>query len=390
MVNPFHWIDNELSALDEKSLLRQRRTFCSLPSGRCTLNGEPLWNFAGNDYLGLADDPAVIEATETAVAEGVGARASALVTGHSQWHEQLLKTVAEFKSAESAILFPTGFAANFGTITSLIDPEDIVFCDRLNHASLIDGARHSKAKFRVYPHCDVAALNRELEKANGYRRRLIITDSLFSMDGDHAPLKEIVDLAEEYDAMLLVDEAHATGIFGESGTGLLEAHGVANHSNVISVGTFSKAIGVQGGFVTGPKSLCDWLWNRARTSMFSTALAPPLCAAAIASIEIIKSEPKRRKWLLEQSQLVKQQLQEQGWNVPKNVNGPIIPVLIREPEKTLSIANQLQQQGVLVAAIRPPTVPSGTSRLRISLSYSHREVGVAALLNAFAQLEVTR
>ncbi|MDB4733432.1 8-amino-7-oxononanoate synthase, partial [Planctomicrobium sp.] len=311
------------------------------------------------------------------------------VTGHSHWHEQLVKTVAEFKKAEAAILFPTGYAANFGTITSLVGSEDIVFCDRLNHASLIDGARHSKAKFRVYPHCDVAALKRELEKARGYRRRLVITDSLFSMDGDQAPLKEIVDLAEEYDAMLLVDEAHATGIFGVNGTGLLEAHEVANHPNVISVGTFSKAIGVQGGFVTGSKSLCDWLWNRARTSMFSTALAPPLCAAAIASIGLIKSEPKRRKWLLEQSKLVKEKLQEQGWNVPEDVNGPIIPVLIREPEKTVSIAKQLQQQVILVAAIRPPTVPSGTSRLRISLSYSHQESGVQALLDAFDQLDTT-
>lgn len=386
MHNPFHWIDEELSALEEKSLLRQRRTFRPLSNGRCEFDGHLLWNFAANDYLGHADDPVVIEAVQSALVEGVGARASALVTGNTEWHSQLLKVLKEFKASEDAILFPTGFAANFGTITSLVGTEDIIFCDRLNHASLIDGAKHSRAKFRVYPHCDMKSLEKELKEAESYRRRLIVTDSLFSMDGDHAPLAVLAELAEQYDAMLLVDEAHATGIFGERGTGLLESRGISNHPCVVSVGTFSKAIGAQGGFVTGSKILCDWLWNRARTSMFSTALAPPLCAAAISSIRLIQTQPQRRQWLLDKSQFVKQELLELGWSIPAAVEGPIIPVLIGDPGKTIELAERLQKAGILVAAIRPPTVPNGTSRLRISLSYSHQDAGIQSLLGAFSEL----
>ncbi len=386
VTNSFNWLDDEIASLESRSLVRERREVQSLTAGRCQVDGNELWNFASNDYLGFANDPAVIAAARDALKEGVGAGASALVTGRTYWHAKVEQRLAEFKGTESAILFPTGFAANIGTIVSLVGPEDIVFCDRLNHASLVDGARHSKARFRVYPHCDMNALKTELEKSTDYRRRLIVTDSLFSMDGDVAPLAELASLSEQHDAMLLVDEAHATGVFGDQGTGLLEAQNVKSQ-NVVAVGTLSKAIGAQGGYVAGSRSLCDWLWNTARTNMFSTALAPPMCAAASESLRLIESEPHRREWLHSASQRVVETLRSQGWEIPDKVDGPIIPVLTDTPENTLNLSKKLQQQGILVAAIRPPTVPQGKSRLRISLSYAHRDEGVDALVQAFANLD---
>ena len=219
-------------------------------TGRCRQNGDLLWNFAGNDYLGLADHPDVIAAAQQALSAGLGARASALVSGRTSWHARLEEKLAEFKKTESAILFPTGFAANFGTIHALIGPEDVVFSDRLNHASLIDGARSSRARFRVFPHKDLSVLKKELQKSQEFRRRLIVTDSLFSMDGDVAPLPALAELAEKFNALLLVDEAHATGLFGKTGAGLIEELGI-DSAHLIHVGTLSKAIGAPGRICSG-------------------------------------------------------------------------------------------------------------------------------------------
>ncbi len=385
MTSPFNWIDDELDSLNERSLIRLRKEVRPLPGGQCELDGQRLWNFSGNDYLGLASEQAVISAAKSVMDEGVGARASALVTGRTQHHVELERQLAKFKNSESATLFPTGFAANVGAITSLAGPEDIIFCDRLNHASLIDGARQSKARFRVFPHCDLIALRQELDNAKQFRRRLILTDSLFSMDGDVAPLGELASLAEEFSAMLLVDEAHATGVFGQRGSGLLEDQGVKSE-NIVAVGTLSKAIGAQGGFVTGSHKLCDWLWNTARTSMFSTALSPILCVAASAALNLIETQPQRRKDLLTNSRRIKLELQTQGWNIPKNVTGPIIPVIVGDPDRAVHLTSKLQTLGLLVAAIRPPTVPKGSARLRISVSAAHNEAGIQCLLNSFQQI----
>lgn len=373
--------------LDQRTLLRPRRVVMPLGGGRCQFGEEQLWNFTGNDYLGLADEPSVVSAAEAVLTHGVGARASALVTGRTPWHDKLERALANFKRTESAMLFPTGYAANSGTITALVGANDVVYCDRLNHASLIDGARNSKARFRVYPHLDTLALRKELESSQSYRRRLILTDSLFSMDGDIAPLQELSTLAEEFNAMLLVDEAHATGLFGDHGSGLLEAARVRS-KNVIAVGTLSKALGSQGGFVAASQQVCDWLWNTARTSMFSTALAPAMCAAAMQGLKLIESEPQRRDWLQQSSQHVQRVLKSNGWDIPQHVRGPILPILIGDPQQTLRLADELRHQGILVAAIRPPTVPPGTSRIRISLSYAHGNDGIKALLTACARLEV--
>ncbi|MCA8995631.1 MAG: 8-amino-7-oxononanoate synthase [Planctomycetaceae bacterium] len=379
---PWTWLDEGLRQLREQQLLRERRTVETLPGGRCRVDGHEFWNFAGNDYLGLAGDERVRSAAMDAIQKsGAGSRASALVTGRTPWHNALETRLAEIKHAESALLFPTGYAANVGTLTALMGADDVVFCDRLNHASLIDGCRLSGAKFRVYPHRDVDRLQQLLERETVGRRRFIVTDSLFSMDGTQAPLRELAEVADRFEAILIVDEAHATGIYGDHGTGLLEANRVAL-SRVVSVGTLSKAIGSQGGFITGPRRLIDWLWNSARTQMFSTALSPACCAAALAAIDLIEQEPERRTWLRETWQLVIQELRGQGWTVPEAVDGPIIPVIVETSERVLQLNDELRQHGVFVAAIRPPTVPRNTARLRVSLSYDHGQAGIDALLRA--------
>ncbi|SFJ65036.1 8-amino-7-oxononanoate synthase [Planctomicrobium piriforme] len=377
------WISElatELAGLDEQGRRRVRREVLPLPGGRCSIHGKTLWNFAANDYLGIADDPRLRDAAIAAIqTAGLGARASALVTGRTPWHAQLEERLARFKRAEAAILFPTGYAANVGTIAALVGSDDVVLCDRLNHASLIDGCRLSRAKLQVIAHADPSAYEKQLALASGFRRRLIVTDSVFSMDGDYAPLTALAALAEQYDALLLIDEAHATGVNGQHGTGLQEQLGV--HSpRIISVGTLSKAAGLQGGFVTGSQTLIDWLWNSARTQMFSTALSIPVCAAAIAALDIIEAEPQRREWLAQASRHVITQLRSQGWQVPDSAQGPIIPIIIGDEAETMRLAGELERHGLLIAAIRPPTVPKGTSRLRISLSHAHGEEAIETLI----------
>lgn len=388
--DPFAWISQELNSLDAARLRRDRRIVEPLPEGRCRIDSREYWNFAGNDYLDLAGAPRVKGAAIAAVEDaGVGSRASALVTGYTPWHAALEAKLASFKRADAAILFPTGYAANVGTIAALAGQGDVVFCDRLNHASLVDGCRLSGAKLRVYPHRDLDKLASELTKARDFPRRLIVTDTLFSMDGTQAPLEELVGLAEIHNAILLADEAHATGLYGDRGTGLVEANQIPC-SRVVSVGTLSKALGAQGGFVTGSQPLIDWLWNSSRTQMFSTALAPAMCAAATAAIEIVEQEPQRRWWLRDAWRRTINTLREQGWTIPQNVDSPIIPVLVQEPDTVLRLRDELQWRGIYVAAIRPPTVPHNTSRLRISLSYAHGDLGIDALLSAFAEIPPKR
>ena len=386
MPTSFPWMSEELAALESAGLRRGRREVRPLPGGACEIDGQRLWNFAGNDYLGLAGDPRVVAAAQAALADsGVGARASALVAGRTEWHVRLEKALARFEGQEAAILFPTGYAANVGTIAALVDEHDVVFCDRLNHASLIDGSRLSGAKLRVFRHSELETLERELQKASEFRRRLIVTDGVFSMDGDVAPLRELCDLAERFEADVLVDEAHGTGVFGEQGRGLCEHFGVEDRV-AVRVGTLSKAIGTLGGFVAGSQLLVDWLWNKARPQVFSTALPPAICAAATAAIEIIQSEPERRKKLWHNCEFVRLELASRGIGVEANSTGPIIPIELGDPEAVVAAQRQLEERGCLVAAIRPPTVPQGTSRLRISLSAAHDELALKTLVAALLEV----
>ncbi|MFQ5732894.1 MAG: 8-amino-7-oxononanoate synthase [Planctomycetaceae bacterium] len=377
-----------LAELEARGLRRTRRTVTPLPRGRCRVDGRECVNFSTNDYLDLAGDARLIAAAETVLKrDGCGARASALVSGRTEWHERLERRIAEFEGERAAILFPTGYAANLGTITALAGAEDVVFCERRNHASLIDGCRLSGAKFRVYRHDRLHALERELDKAAGCRRRWIVTDALFSMDGDLAPLRELCELADRFEAGAIVDEAHGTGVFGENGRGVCEHFGVERR--VIRVGTLSKAVGCLGGFVAGSQELVDSLWNMARPQIFSTALPPAVCAAAAAAFDVIEQSPLRRERVRQLGERLRDRLRARGVAIPESCVAPIVPVIIGEPEPTVDLSRRLFERGFFVPAIRPPTVPHGTARLRISLSCAHDEEHVDALAAAIVKTHMT-
>ncbi len=282
--------------------------------------------------------------------------------------------MADFFGSEAALVFPSGFAANSGALAALVGRGDLILADQKNHASLIDGARLSCAEVRVYPHGNMTALAEQLEAARDFRRRLIVTDTLFSMDGDVAPLPEIVDLAERHGAMLMIDEAHACGVFGERGRGIAEAQGVEARI-AIRVGTLSKALGSSGGFVVGSRMLIDWLFNRARPYVFSTAHPPAVAAAAEAARDIVRDEPHRRQELLRRAGELRARLSEQGWNLGdagnRSTASQIVPILIGDPTATMQLSAALAARGLFVPGIRPPSVPEGQSLLRISLTYGH-------------------
>jgi len=388
MVDMF-WISEKLADRDFQGTRRGRRVVRSLPNGRCRVDGKTLINFSTNDYLDLAGDPRVVQAAESVLQEyGCGARASALVSGRTVWHEQLEERLADFEGETSAVLFPTGYAANLGTLTALIGSQDVAFCDRFNHASLIDGCRLSGAKLRVYRHTRLDRLERELNKAAGFRRRWIVTDGVFSMDGDLPPLGELCDLAERFDAAVLVDEAHGTGVFGSLGRGVCEFLDV-EECIAVRIGTLSKAVGCLGGFVAGSRKLTDYLWNAARPQVFSTALPPAVCAAAVAALDVLERSDWRRKRLHELADRLRNRLKNGGIPIPANCVAPIVPVVIGEPSAAVEIARRLEQHGFLVPAIRPPTVSRGTSRLRISLSCAHSMDDVDQLAAAITELVPT-
>jgi 8-amino-7-oxononanoate synthase len=369
------WIDADAAAWEVRGLKRSLRE--SDRSG--------LVNFASNDYLGLASDPRVVAAAcEAARRIGWGSGASPLVTGWTSEHRALADEIAAFERAEAAVLFPTGYAANAGTIQAVVGRTDVIYSDRLNHACLIDGARLAGATIRIYPHADVAALSSLLEADAGrFRRSLIATDGVFSMDGDLAPLVEIADLSERHGAMLLVDEAHGTGVFGRDGRGAASELGVVDRV-AIRVGTLSKALGSIGGFVAGSRRLIDWLTNHARPLIFSTAAPAASAAAAREALRLVVAEPWRRERARRLGDRVRAAFGEAGYEVSRS-SGPIVPVLIGDPTAALTLSGRLAARGFLVPAIRPPTVPENTSRLRVTLSAAHTEEQVEALILAFRE-----
>lgn len=399
--DPLDWIDDSLEALERSDLRRYRRVGIHQASNAQIRNSQPeesnqseqqnkstahraLINFSTNDYLGLANDPRLAEAAKRAAAlHGWGAGASPVVSGRTSQHALLEEKLAEFELSEAAILFPSGFAANAGIIPALVEEGDALFADEKNHASLIDGCRLSSAERFIYPHADTQALAELLKTKGPYRRRLIVTDSLFSMDGDFAPIDELGQLAEEHDAMLMVDEAHATGVWGASGRGAVE-HFAAKSPQLekqvsIRVGTLSKAFGSAGGFVTGERRLIDWLYNRARSYVFSTAPPAALAAAAIEALTLVQQEPERRARVQQLALQVRTQLASDGWNLG-NSTSQIIPLVVGSPEVALKLSKHLNETGCYVPAIRPPSVPKGESLLRISLSASHTDDQIKQLL----------
>jgi 8-amino-7-oxononanoate synthase len=361
----------ELDGLEARSLRRRLRVVDEvLPGGKVRLAGQDLLNLSSNDYLGLAQDPRIINAAQEAAAKwGTGAGASRLVVGHLALHEAVEARLADFKGTEAAVIFPTGYMANVGTISALMGPGDVIFSDRLNHASIYDGIKMSGAALQRFPHRDLNRLEQLLQQAAGARRRLIVTDSVFSVDGDLAPLSDLVAIKARYEAWLMVDEAHATGVLGARGAGLAEAFGVAGEVD-IQMGTFSKALGSQGGYVAGKRGLVDYLHNRARPFIYSTALAPPVLGAIDKGLEIVVQEPERRLYLARESEVWRKGLLAAGLDLLGSET-QIIPVLLGENDRTLKFAEVLKDQGLMVVALRPPTVPPGRARVRFSLSAAH-------------------
>jgi 8-amino-7-oxononanoate synthase len=388
--DPLDWIDEELVDLERQGLLRNRSTHTGAQQVRLQVGSRELINFGSNDYLGLAADARLSEAAAKVLAgEGSGSGASPLVTGHGTAHERLEAELARFEGTERALLFSSGYAANLGAITALATRGDAIYADAKNHASMIDGCRLSRADVHVYPHGNAAALAAQLSTtASGYRRRMIATESVFSMDGDLAPLVELAELAERFDCMLLVDEAHATGVFGASGRGLGEQLGIDDRLHV-RIGTLSKALGAAGGFVCGSERLIEWLVNRARPYVFSTALPPANCAAASAALAIIEQNGAARKQLLVCAQSLREQLTAQGWRLGASAS-QIIPLIVGDPERATELSRKLRDAGLLVPAIRPPSVPAGESLLRISLTTAHTPAMLETLLSELRLAAGTR
>ena len=378
------WIAGELAALEQRGLRRSLEPLASAQGPVVEVGGRRLVNFCSNDYLGLAADPRVKQAAvEATVREGAGSGAARLIAGDLPIHGRLERSLAGLKGTESALLFSSGYHANAGVVGALVGRDDAVFSDELNHASIIDGCQLSRAKVLRYRHGDVGELGDLLARTPA-RRRLVVTDAVFGMDGDAAPLAGIVDLCERHGAMLYLDEAHSTGVLGETGAGLAEAAGLTGRVDAI-MGTLGKALGSFGAFVAGSKMLTDWLTSRARTFVFTTALPPGACGAALAAVEIARADVPRRRHLHALSRRMKEGLTRLGFDVQRVV-APIFPVILREERPALEASRRMREHGFFVRAIRPPTVPGGTSRLRVSLTAGHDEAQVDSFLAVLAEV----
>ncbi|MBI2295558.1 MAG: 8-amino-7-oxononanoate synthase [Betaproteobacteria bacterium] len=375
----------ELAELDRRGLRRQRRLLESPQGARVTVDGRRYVAFCSNDYLGLANHPALIEAAcEGAVRHGVGAGASHLILGHSAAHHALEEALATFVGLPRALLFSAGYLANIGVVTAFVGRGDAVFADRLNHASLNDAVLLSRAEFKRFPHLDLAALERLLA-ASRARRKLVVTDAVFSMDGDIAPVPELIALCERHDAWLLLDDAHGFGVLGREGRGVL-AHFNAASPRVIYMATLGKAAGVFGAFVAGEAELVETLIQRARSYIYTTAAPPLLSVALMKSLELVRNEDWRRHHLRSLVALLRERLQLRRWRLAPSETA-IQPLVIGGNEAAVAVSEALARQGLLVPAIRPPTVPQGTARLRISLSAAHELADVERLAEAICKAE---
>ena len=397
-MDSLNWIDEQLDHLRQGDLYRELPQPLATVGPTCLVDGRELLNFASNDYLGLAADPRLVDAAAHSLQKtGLGRGASPLICGRATEHHQLEQQLAQFEQTEASLLFASGFAANAGTIPALAGPGDAIYSDAHNHASIVDGCRLSQAEKHIYAHNDVDALERLLQagqrSGQPYRRRLIVTDTLFSMDGDLAPMPQLGELAEKYNAMLMVDEAHATGVFGKHGRGVVEHFCVEHprlHNQVhIRVGTLSKALGAAGGFVCGSKPLIEWLTNRARTYVFSTAQPAATAAAASAALKIVAEEPTKRSNLLQTATHLRQQLKAQGWNTGNSAS-QIIPLHVGPAEQTMQLAQQLRDRDLWIPGIRPPSVAEGKSLLRLCLSAAHTEKMLAQLVEALGAVRPKR
>jgi len=360
---------------------RQRDVVQSAQGAEIVVDGKTFINFSSNDYLGLANDPAIVEAlTTSAKYYGVGSGAAHLITGHSSVHHDLEQALAEHVGRSRALLFSTGYMANIGVITALCGRDDMVIEDRLNHASLIDGGLYSGANFKRYAHSDMDTLQRMLQsEVSG--NRLVVTDGVFSMDGDIARLNEIMALANKYDADVLVDDAHGIGVLGQSGGGICETLFLQEDDKPILMATLGKAFGVFGAFVAGSEQLIEWLIQQSRTYVYTTSMPSALAAASLVSLKIIQTQPQRREKLQDLITLFQQGATRLGLNLLPSQTA-IQALIIGDEARALNVSESLRSNGLMVKAIRPPTVPYGSSRLRITLSAAHEKHHVDKLLNA--------
>lgn len=383
------WLSRQL--LGELDALRAARRLRSLPTldgtgVRRSLAGRDVLVFCSNDYLGLATEPALAKASaEATLSLGTGAGGARLISGNGALYAALEQELAGWCGCEAALCFSAGYLANMGVLTALAGPDDVIASDALNHASIIDGCRLSRAQVRVYPHGDVAALAGMLRDASSARRRLVVTESLFSMDGDIAPLAAILDVARQHEAIVVVDEAHALGVYGSQGGGVLQALGLAGEADAV-VGTMGKAMGSAGAFVAGSQLLIDVLVNKARSFIFNTGLPPGVLAANLAALGVLRADGVvRREQLLDHARHLRHGLGELGFVV--GGESYILPVVLGDNQLALAWRDALLEEGLFVQAIRPPTVPAGTSRLRLTVSSAHTSADIDAALDVFARVQ---
>ena len=370
----------ELNELDARSLQRSILTPESGQGPRVRVDGETLAHFTSNNYLGLATDRRLIDAAVEATRRyGTSVSASRLLAGSTPLHGELEQRLAALKHRDSCLLYSAGYLANLGVITALTGPGDAVFSDELNHASIIDACRLARSRPLVYRHLDLAHLETLLAETEA-ERRVIVTETVFSMDGDIAPLPELVALAERFDALLVLDEAHATGVLGDDGAGALSHFGLADAPALI-IGTLSKALGSVGGFVAADETAVSYLVNRSRSFIFNTALPPSAVGAALAALDVVEGEPRRRRRLRKLGEALRSGLNAAGYSTGPSET-QIIPVILGQAEAALAMERRLRDAGVLAKAVRPPTVPEGTSRIRFNVMATHEDADIRRVLNA--------
>lgn len=380
------FFQEEIKKLKERGLYRTFNILESAQEPLVRIGGRDFLLFSSNNYLGLANHPKLKEISKKTIDEyGIGAGASRLISGSMILHKKLEEEIARFKKTEMALIFSSGYMANIGTIPALVNKDDVIIIDKLCHASIIDGCKLSKARLQVYPHNDIETLDKVLRKNKHKNKKLIITEGVFSMEGSISFLPKILSLAKEYKALILLDDAHATGVLGNEGRGTCEYFNLQDDS-IIQMGTFSKALGSLGGFIAGSKDIIDYLRNKARSFIYSTALPPAVVAASIAALEIIGNEPELREKLWKKVNYLKDSIKELGYDILSSPS-QIIPIIIGSNKKVLKFSKSLYKRGILISAIRTPTVPPKTERLRITIMATHQESDLNYLLNALADLK---
>lgn len=379
------WIEAEIAALKEAGLYNHIRVIESPMDGRVVINGRKLLNFCANNYLGLANHPRIRVAAQSAIEQyGVGPGAVRTIAGTMSLHIELESRLAAFKRAEACITFQSGFTANLATIPALVGKGDVIFSDRLNHASIIDGCRLSRAQIVAYEHNDVDDLQRQIAATSEYGRRLIVTDGVFSMDGDIAPLDKICEVAEANGIMLMVDDAHGEGVLGNGGRGIVDHFGL--HGRVdVEVGTLSKAFGVIGGLVAGKAIIVEWLRQRGRPFLFSSAMTVPDVAACIEAVKVLEESTELVDKLWGNAEIFKQGMKQLGFNTGQTVT-PIVPVMLGEASLAQKFSQRLLEEGVFAMAIGYPTVPQGKARIRVMNSAAHSHADLEEALDIFGRI----